>query len=184
MAPGKPRDLQLLDAIDRFARVKIETTVWRVSRQGRDALTPSRSKGRWSDGTFDVLYTARERDGALAEIFALLADQPVFPSKVAWSLHRLSVSAEQTMVLPDVDALATLGVDVAHYKDRSYDRTQEIAEAAFFLGFDALEVPSARWNCQNVVALTEHLPVDFASIEQTEMDVVDWPAWRSVHRRR
>ena len=185
MAPlEKPRDLALLDAIDGFARTPISTTVWRAARTGRDPLAPSRSKGRWSDGSFDILYTARARDGAIAEIFALLSDQPVFPSKATWSLHRLSLVVSQALVLPDVGRLSKLGVDGAQYKQRRYERTQEIAEIAFFLGFDAIDVPSARWPCRNIVALTEHLRVDFCALDKTEQDTIDWQAWRDSSRQR
>ena len=123
-----PRDLALMDAIDGFPRTSIEPIIWRVARLGREPLAPNRAKGRWSDGTFDVLYTSKDRDGALAEIFALLSDQPVFPSKVAWSLHRLSVSVEHALILPDLATLTKLGVDAGHYRDRRYERTQKIAE--------------------------------------------------------
>lgn len=68
-------------------------------------------------------------------------------------------------------------------RDRRYERTQKIAETASFLGFDALVVPSARWPCQNVVAMTEHLAIDFAVLEETEQETIDWQAWRKAHRR-
>jgi hypothetical protein len=34
------------------------------------------------------------------------------------------------------------------------DRTQEIADSAYFLGFDGLIAPGARWACLNLVLFT------------------------------
>lgn len=140
--------------------------------------------GRWSNGTFDVLYTSRERDGAIAEIYALLSEQPVFPSKPDWSLHRLAADVPNALLVPDEPTLATLGVDVARYRERTYRRTQNVADAASFLGFDALSVLSARWRCQNLVLLTEHLAADDFALEETERATIDWTAWCKTHTRR
>jgi hypothetical protein len=77
----RARDLGLLDSIDGFVREPFAQNLWRVAREGRDAISGAPSVSRWCDGTFDVLYTSMERDGALAEVHALLSMQPVFPSK-------------------------------------------------------------------------------------------------------
>ena len=62
------------------------------------------------------------------------------------------------------------------YGERDYERTQAIGDAAYFLGFDGLLVPSARWDCQNLVVFTDQLtPADMAVEESA---VVDWSAWR------
>src|SRR4051795_13654947 len=98
-----------------------------------------------ANGTFDVLYTSFERDGAIAEIHALLSLQPVFPSRDVWFANRLKIRAAQTLRVADLPTLARLGVSAARYAERDYEKTQEIADAAYFLGFDGLIVPSARW---------------------------------------
>src|SRR4051795_11493588 len=77
-----------------------------------------------ANGTFDVLYTSFERDGAIAEIHALLSLQPVFPSRDRWFSHKLKVVAAQTLRIADLETLTKLGVDADHYKERKYDRTQ------------------------------------------------------------
>jgi len=69
--------------------------------------------------------------------------QPVFPSKIQWFAHRLRISAAQTLRLADLPTLGRLGIDVERYEARDYSRTQPIAEAAYFLGFDGLIAPSA-----------------------------------------
>lgn len=182
--PSRPaRDLQLLDAIDAFRREPLEAEVWRVVRDGRDPVLGGASFSRWCDGAFDVLYTSLDRDGAIAEIHALLSLQPVFPSKVRWFAHRLRISAPQTLRLADLPSLARLGVDVERYEAREYSRTQPIAEAAYFLGFDGLVAPSARWSCLNLVLFTERLaPQQIAAIEGDE-EPIDWDGWRKQSRR-
>jgi hypothetical protein len=68
---------------------------------------------------------------------------------------------------------------------RNYERTQAIGDAAYFLGFDGLLVPSARWDCKNLVVFTDQLAPEDMAIEESA--VVDWSAWReeaATRRRR
>ena len=177
------RDLGLLDALDALKREVVDIEVWRLVRAGRDPAIGAPSQSRWCNGSFDVLYTSFERDGAIAEIYALLSLQPVFPSKDRWFAHKLKVTAAQTLRLADLKTLAKLGVATARYKEREYDRTQEIADAAFFLGFDGLIAPSARWTCLNLILFTERIPSDqIQAIEAAEAPV-SWEEWRKRVRR-
>ena len=176
--PRKARDLELLDAFDAFRGEEFSGSVWRVAREGRDPILGSASNSRWCNGTFDVLYTSLERHGALAEIYALLSLQPIFPSKITSFIHRLMVRSSSTLRLADLVTLERLGVDVGRYSERTYGRTQQIADAAYFLGFDGLIVPSARWACLNAVLFTDRIPPSNIELAETEPDAVDWPAWR------
>ena len=153
----KARDLDLLDAVDAFAREPFEGRVWRCVREGRDPTLGGPSQSRWCNGKFDVLCTSFDPDGAVAEIHALLSLQPVFPSKMRWGLFEVRVRAASTLELADLPTLQRLGVDTSAYRKRLYDRTQDIADAAFFLGFDGLVAPSARWDCQNLMLFPERL---------------------------
>ena len=125
-----------------------------------------------------MLYTALERDGAIAEVHALLSLQPVFPSKIVFKVHRLRASVRQSLHLTDLPTLARLGVDVDRYQTRDYAKTQEIADAAYFLGFDGLFVPSARWRCTNAVLFTDRIAPGCLSVENTEPKPIDWKEWR------
>ncbi|HUG62263.1 MAG TPA: RES family NAD+ phosphorylase, partial [Methylomirabilota bacterium] len=110
------RDSALIDAIEAHKPVQFEGVAWRVVREGRSPLACARAGGRWDDGTFDVLYTAQERDGALAEMyFHLSRGQPVFPSQVRYGLHELKVSMERALKLVDLEALKALGLDTTRY---------------------------------------------------------------------
>ena len=181
--PRRARDLQLLDAIDAFRREPIDAEVWRVVRDGRDPVLGSPSLSRWCDGMFDVLYTSLEREGAVAEIHALLSLQPVFPSRTRWLAHKLKVAATQTLRLADLPTLALLGVDVDRYDARDYSRTQPIADAACFLGFDGLIAPNARWLCLNLVLFTERMAPDQIEMLGQDDQPIDWKAWRKTSRR-
>lgn len=178
------RDKALLDAIEAHAPVIFGGTVWRVVREGKSPVVCSRAGGRWDDGTFDVLYTSQERDGAIAEMyFHLGRGQPVFPSRIRFCVHELNVSLSRALKLVDLPALAAMGLNTARYGQLSYDRvseeyprSQDIAEAAHFLEFDGLIVPSARWECLNVVLFCDRVPPE-AMEAVTDHGLIDWPAW-------
>ena len=153
------RDSDLIDKLEEAGAVPFKESVWRVVREGKDPYLCGTPGGRWDDRTFDVLYTATERDGAIAEIyFHLSRGQPVIPSKVRYKTFELPISLSRLLMLPKLDHLAELGLDTSTYGQLSYDdrqreypNTQDIAETAHFLEYDGMLVPSARWNCANIV---------------------------------
>jgi hypothetical protein len=152
-----PRDMALLDALDRLPRRTIRRRVWRTVRKSRDPLEASRSRGRWGHDGMETLYTSHEELGSVAEIYSLLSLQPVFPSKLKWLTYEAQAEFEGVALLPTLAELADLGVDADRYHLREYGRTQEIADAALFLGFTGLVVPSARWECTNLVVFPENM---------------------------
>jgi RES domain-containing protein len=149
-------------------------------KDGRDPLEGGRSRGRWGHDGMETLYTSHEEDGSVAEIHSLLSAQPVFPSKLRWLTYQVEVELEEVLSLPTLPELATLGVDTARYQTREYDRTQAIADAALFLGFAGLVVPSARWACTNLVVFTEKTGQGQLTIIGIPK-LVDWTVWRE-HR--
>ena len=173
--PRKARDIALLDALDVFERVPFEGTVWRAVREGRDPIQGHPSAGRWDPGTFDVVYTALEPDGALAEINFHLSRQPVFPSKIRFVLHKIEVRTRKTLKLENMTTLARLGVEEGRYQEILYSRTQAIGDVADFLGFDAITAPNARWTCSNLVLFTDRLgPEDMNVISSERVDIAAW----------
>jgi hypothetical protein len=123
-----------------------------------------------------------ERDGALAEVHAYLALQPVFPSKLRWLDFEIKIATSRTLVFVDLAALGPLGVEAATYRERDYSKTQAIADAAYFLGFDGLIAPSARWKCQNLVLFTDQIAPDQVEITKTPSAPISWEAWRKFKR--
>lgn len=186
----RSRDSALIDAIEALTPVRFEGTVWRVVRKGRSPVDCARSGGRWDDGTFDVLYTSQQRDGAIAEMyFHLGRGQPVFPSKVEYGVHELEVRLDTALQLLDLGALQRLGLETSRYGQLSYDqasdaypRSQDIAEAAHFLEFDGLIVPSARWNCMNVILFCDRVPPGAVEITASH-GLVNWPDWIRTNMR-
>ena len=177
MAGGrKPRDPALLDALDAFHRVSYAGETWRVVRHGRDPLEGSAAGGRWDPTLFDVLYTSLVQDGAVAEVYFQLSRQPVFPSRIKYGLHRIRVRTAKTLKLPDLDAMVPLGVDPARYREILYGPTQEIGDAAYFLGFDSIIAPNARWSCDNLILFTDQIAIEH--LEVVESSEVNWTEWR------
>jgi RES domain-containing protein len=180
----RARDNALIDALEAIAPTKISGEVWRVVRRHRDVLAPSAVGGRWDDTTFDVLYTSQRADGAVAEMhFHLSRGQPVIPSKVVYQLYKLKVGLTKALQLANLDSISQLGVDITRYGALSYNdrvqeypRTQEIAEAAHFIGFDGLIVPNARWSCMNAIVFANRIGPDSTEVIENHGEI-DWGAW-------
>ena len=181
MADRRARDPDLLDALDAHTGVSYEGDVWRIVREEQNVLQGYAAGARWDPGTFEVLYTSLERVGALEEIYFHLSRQPVFPSRLRSVLHRIAVRTRRTLRLANMSALEDLGIPVESYGDLNYGRTQEIGDAAAFLGFDGIIAPSARWNCNNLILFSDRFsPEDLMVLES---EPVDWTAWREERRR-
>jgi hypothetical protein len=171
-----PRDPALLDALDAFKRVPYAGETWRAVRSGRDPVQGSASGGRWDPASFDVLNTSLDPHGAVAELHFQLSRQPVFPSRIRYGLHRITVSTAKTLRLRNLNAMVPLGVDPARYREILYAPTQAIGDAAYFLGFDSIIAPNARWSCENLILFTDQIaPVDLEIIESSE---INWAEWR------
>jgi RES domain-containing protein len=184
-----PRSQALLDAIGAQTPTGLAAYLWRVVTEGRDPLRPARPGGRWDDGSFDVLYTSSERDGALAEAwFHATRGQPIPPSKPVKRVHRLEAELTRVLDLSAEGRLAALGVDMRLYGQLSYAQrggeyptTQQIGEAAFFYEYEAIIVPNARWPTSNVVILTEHASAGRITADGGEIvDLANWRAGRPL----
>jgi RES domain-containing protein len=190
MARPTLRDSGLIDALEALSARPFKGTAWRVVREGRDPTQCSAPGGRWDDGTFDVLYTSLERNGALAEMeFHLRRGQPVFPSKVRYTLHEIEIELSSVLHFPDLDSLSALGLDTSQYGQlsyverlREYVRTQEIAEVAHFLDRDGLIIPNARWNCANLTVFCDRAGPDATAVTRPH-GIVDWVEWQRATRR-
>ncbi len=125
-------------------------------------------------GEIPVLYTSLELEGALAEIVFHWSQLVPLPSKPI-EIHRISLTAQRTLRLIETD-LEPLGVDSAEYSSLNYRRTQQIGAEVSFLGFDGLLVPSARWNCENLVLFMENHGLE-NELKNVESEEVDWKPW-------
>ncbi len=174
---NKPRDLDLIDTLESFERVRFEGSVWRVVREGKNPVVGQRSGGRWDPGEFDVLYTSLEAKGAIAEIDFVLSSLPVRPSKVRFVLREIAVRANKVLEFIDIERLSDLGVDMSSFARIDYQRTQEIGDAAYFLDSEGFLVPNARWQCNNLVLFTDRLtPDDLEFLKSLPVDFEEWRA--------
>ncbi len=183
MAGGRrSHDFKLLDALgDRGPRT-FEGTLWRVVRNGRSPLEGSRGAGRWNSRDMSVLYSAEMADGALAEVhYHISLGQSVFPSRLRHSLFELKLTARSLLVFDSLTDLAGLGVEKARYPEMLYEKTEEIASAAAFLGFEGLIAPSARWHCRNLIVFLDNF--DEENLQVLSESPVDWADWKARRKR-
>jgi RES domain-containing protein len=183
-----PRPKALLDAIEAEAAAAFAGSVWRVVTDGFDPLRPARAGGRWDDGTFDVLYTSTEREGALAEAwFHVARGQPIVPSKPSKRIFEIEAELSRVLDLTADGKLAALGVNMATYgrlnyiqRTNEYPTLQQIAEVAFFYEYEAIIVPNARWPTSNAVIFTENTrPAQLVVVDSETVDLAAWD--KSVH---
>jgi RES domain len=90
-------------------------------------------------------------------------------------VHLTEVETERTPRFANLESLAPLGVEIARYHTFEYQATQAIAAAAYFLEFDSLIVPSARFHCPNLVIFTERA----TGLVLKNSQAVDWDTWRA-----
>jgi len=173
-------DTEILDRLSAIDPIRFDGEVFRSTRKNLDPLVSSTSGGRWApkDGPA-VLYTSTEPDGALAESAFHWSQFTPLPSK-PMALHRLGVSTGNTLRLLRAD-LTGLDVDWNRYREADYERTQEIGSAVSFLECDGLLVPSARWDCENLVIFTDNH--DYSQrLEVLHTEEVDWVGWARLNR--
>lgn len=121
-----------------------------------------------------MLYTSLEREGALAEVSFHWSQLTPPPSKPV-ALHRIAVRVNGVLQLTESD-LVELGVERSRLATINYDRTQAIGAAAAFLGNNGLIVPSARWQCDNLILFTNDNDLD-RSLEVLGTESIEWQSW-------
>jgi len=174
-------DHVLTDKLSEFQTVHYEGEVYRATPKSLNPLTPSRRGGRWMPiNEWPVLYTSMEREGALAEISFHLSQHNPLPSKPIL-INRLSVSTQKMIKLLKID-LEKFGVKSDEYKDINLEQTQQIGAAVQFLGFDSLIVPSARWECENLVLFTNNHDEVEGKLNLVDSEEVDWIKWARINK--
>ncbi|MCZ6802431.1 MAG: RES family NAD+ phosphorylase [Proteobacteria bacterium] len=168
-------DPELLEKISSFPSITFSNLVYRATRKSLDPLAGSTRNGRWHRGSIcTALYTSLTSDGAIAEIAYHWGMLTPLPSKPV-VLHKLEVKVDRALRLLMCD-LNDLGVNENQFGDTLYDKTQEIGTTISFMEFDGLIIPSARWECENLLIFYDNLSTEniFEVIDSTE---VDWQKW-------
>ena len=175
----KVLDPTLLEAIDGLPSTSFEGFVWRVTWVSRDPLAGNEGGGRWStDNSFETLYTSLEPNGALSEIYFHLSRAPVFSSS-RMNLNQLHVSLDHVLRLKKQD-LHDLGVEDPLALRAEYSTTQPLGAAAHMLDYQGLIVPSARWDCENLILFMDRICLE-TQLKVTEYKEINGPAWRESH---
>lgn len=169
------RDPSLLERLEDYVPRPYNGTIHRVVWVNRSPVQGSNGKrGRWSspEGQFETLNTSLEPEGASAEFVAFLSLFEQWPDRNALNCE-LGVKLKKVVEL-SVEDLENLGVSQTDYQGRDYSRTQEIADALNYLGCDGLIVPSARYDCKNLIIFTQNLDKN-CIIEEGESSDFQWP---------
>lgn len=177
-------DREMLDILERFDPKPFVGDAWRVVRSGRDPMRGSTANGRWgASGEFEVLYTACDRDGALAEIGYRMSLEPIWPSKILHDVHRVEVALDRVLDLTDFGVLAQFGIHEDDFESHRYDAEQAVSAAVRFLEFQAILVPNARYSGNNLVVYPD-LEGALNGLTLAESEPVDWNAWRASNPSR
>ena len=175
MASSSVHDPKILDVLSAIAPVALEATVFRAVFQGRDPAIGTLAGGRWSPPqTFEALYTSLSAECAIAEVQFHLERQSIFPSRPV-EVHTLGIITERTIDISTESARNALGIDSATLTSLNYEVCQNVGHAAEFLGFDSLQVPSARCDADNMVIIVGHLA---SPIVSSFKRIVDWTRYR------
>lgn len=168
------RDPGLLEQLEAYPQRPFDGATNRVVWADKSPIRGSNGKrGRWNspDGEFEVLNTSFVAEGADTEFEAFwsLFEQRPDRKALNWKLRsRLKRVVELTY-----EDLEKLGVRQADYQNRDYERTQEISDALNYLGCDGLIVPSARYDCKNLVIYTQNLDKD-GFVDEEESREFEW----------
>lgn len=175
-------DPALLDALDNLESTAFCGDIWRVTWAKRDPLVGNSGGGRWSpDEGFEVVYTSFEPDGACAEAHYHLSRAPVPPSSKT-ALNKIHADLKNVLKL-DFKQLQQVGITDPLASRINYEISQQVGAAAHLLDFEALIVPSARWDCLNLVLFLDRLDIS-AQLESSESNPIDLPAWRKQTKKK
>ena len=168
------RDPDLLEHLECCRRCPFEGVVHRVVWADKSPVRGSSGAGgRWSspDSQFEILNTSIVAEGASAEfeafwsLFEQRPDRKALNWKLRVRLHRV--------VKLNFEALEQLSVRQADYRSRDYSRTQEISDGLNYLGCSGLIVPSARYECNNLIIFVQNLDENCFLAEHGSM-VFQW----------
>ncbi len=173
-------DPEILDALDKLSGEPLKTKAWRVTWASRNPLAGGVGGGRWSPpNQFEALYTSLKADGALAEAYYHLSRGPVFSSS-SMKINQISVKLVNVLTL-DIKNLNLLGIADPLASRIDFNLTQPISEAAHLLDCQGLLVPSARFECKNLVVFMDRIDPE-KQLKVSKTEDVNWPAWREQNK--
>jgi len=141
-------DRTLIERLDALSRVPFEGEAFRHMGPGYGPLDAEGARihgGRWNPpNSFPVLYFALGRDTAGAEFYRVATRQGMPPENLLpRHLHRYRVRLARVADLSDSKALEQVGLSLADVRADDLSRCQAVGDAAHYLGFEAVQSPSA-----------------------------------------
>lgn len=168
-------DPGLIEHLSNLKAISFDGVVYRATRNNLDPLAPSSNGGRWMPkDEMSVLYTSLSEDGAVSELVYHWGKLNPRPSKPA-NLSKIKVCLSQSLRVLQTD-LKSLGIESDDYHLTNYQKMQEIGHATAFLEFHGLIVPSARWECENLIVFMDNISYN-EQIELIEERELDWIKW-------
>ncbi len=139
------RDQALLQQLERLNPISFEGSVTRNHWQTRSPLQGGIGGGRWSlPSGVETLYTALRPQGAICEIGHRLVDWGSPIPTAPLELATIDVVCPKVLDLRRLETLSELGVPATSFSSNDYSASAAVGDAAYYLGCDAILVPSAR----------------------------------------
>lgn len=123
-------------------------------------MLPNRRGARWNPPETAGLYTSLDRATVLAEMEHLRNLQTPPVARALFRLHRVRLGVEKMLDLRDLDLLEMLGVSQAELVADESAACRRVGGAAAWLGRDAILVPSARGEGENLVVFVDQQDPD------------------------
>ncbi len=162
-------DRAFLDAVEELPTREWRGRVWRHMFNEYPPERINTGGARWNPPGVGAIYTALERETAIAEGEHLIEVQPrrIFRRRV---LYELTVDVDQVVDLTGPAALGTVGLTMADVASDDFTTCQRVGGAIEWLGHGGILVPSARRAGNNMVILIG--PGGEAEIERVSQEVL------------
>ena len=145
-------DPALLDALESLLSKAWQGRVWRHMFNDNAPERVNFGGARWNPPAVGAIYTALDRETAIAEGQHAIDVQPrrIFRRRV---LYELQVDVNDVVDLTAPGALQSVGLSLADVANDDPSACQAVGGAASWLGRGGLLVPSARSDGHNMVIL-------------------------------
>jgi RES domain-containing protein len=153
-------DQAILNALDEMDASPWEGHAWRHVFNDNPPANPNTGGARWNPRDVPAIYTALDRDGAVAEGDHLIAVQSVPRMRARRNLYEMRIRVNQLVDLTRPGSLELLGLTTADVESDDWTKCQSIGGCAAWLGYGGLLVPSARFDGSNLVVLVGDLGAD------------------------
>lgn len=162
-------DPGFLDIVEGLPTQHWQGHVWRHMFNDYAPERVNTGGARWNPPGVGAIYTAIERETAIAEGDRMIEVQPrrIFRRRV---LYELAVDVAEVVDLTSQDVLSTVGLTMSDIQSDDLTMCQHVGGAVAWLGRGGILVPSARRNGDNMVILVG--PGGDAEIERIATEVL------------